>query len=308
MVEPAIDARGPVAVQRRQPLKIEVPNQKQETLRFGRVGLIVTAGFLIGIVWPRIAGFKLVPSVPSQPAESSSADLTGAPSEAKAAAAAASAPAVEPEPPPAEVPAPVDRLQVSEPQFVTCRVNGKKSKAECDHIEFDRLARPHIQALASCPGADAMVGVLSLGFDLDFESQTIKGMKIGKSTTLPPNEAEVALACEKKEFQNVSLVGIAHKQDAYSVFYRVEFPKAAAAKGSEPPEPAPGDVTEATGHATVAWDVALVRSTPSRDGAVVARVLQGTRITVTGRRGDWYRIKYDVKGSVGWVYRTAIGM
>jgi len=307
MVEPALQARGHVAVQRRQPLKIEVPNQKQETLRFGRVGLIVTAGFVIGIIWPRIAGFKLVPSVPSQPAESSSADLTGAPSEAKGPAASA-VPAAEPEPPPAEVPAPADRLQISEPQFITCRANGKKSKDECDHIEFDRLVRPHIQALASCTGADATVGLLSLGFDLDFASQTIKGVKTGKSTTLSPSETEALVACEKKELESVSLVGISHKHDTYSIFYRVEFPKAAAKSGSEPAEPAPGDVTEATGHATVAWDVALVRSTASRDGAVVARVLQGTRITVTGRRGDWYRIKYDVKGNVGWVYRTAIGM
>jgi hypothetical protein len=200
---------------------------------------------------------------------------------------------------------------VSEPQFVACRANGKKSKGECDAIEFDRLARPHIQAMASCAGADAMVGLLSLGFDLDFESQTVKAVKTGKSTTLSPSQADALLACEKKEFEGVSLVGIAHKHEAYSIFYRVEFPKAAAANGGEPAESASvasADVTEATGHATVAWDVALVRSTPSRDGAVVARVLQGTRITVTGRRGDWYRIKYDVKGSVGWVYRTAIGM
>src|SRR5450432_2998678 len=113
MVEPGVQVRGHVAVQRRQPLKIEVPNQKQETLRFGRVGLIVTAGFLIGIVWPRIAGFKLVPSVPSQPAESSSADLTGAPGDAKGPAASAPAASADPEPPPgpAEVPAPADRLQ-----------------------------------------------------------------------------------------------------------------------------------------------------------------------------------------------------
>ncbi|MEO6601350.1 MAG: SH3 domain-containing protein [Polyangiaceae bacterium] len=302
-----------MAVQRRQPLKIEVPNQKQETLRFGRVGLIVTAGFLIGIIWPRIAGFKLVPSVPSQPAESSSADLTGAPGDAKGPAAAPSAAAVDPEPPPgpAEEPAPADRLLVSEPQFITCRANGKKSKDECDHIEFDRLARPHIQALSSCAGAAKMVGLLSLGFDLDFESQTVKGVKTGKSTTLSPTETEALVACEKKEFAGVSLVGLSHKNTTYSIFYRVEFPKPAAKTGMEPAGPGSGssaDVTEATGHATVAWDVALVRSSASRDGTVIARVLQGTRIAVTGRRGDWYRIKYDVKGSVGWVYRTAIGM
>lgn len=300
-----------MATQRRQPLKIEVPSQKQEALRFGRVGLIVTVGFLVGIVWPRVAGFKLVPSVPSQPAESSSADLTGAPSDAKGPAAT---PAAEPEPPPsaapteAAQPTPGDRLQISEPQFIACKVSGKKQKDDCDHIEFDRLVRPHIQALASCSGADAMVGLLSLGFDLDFESQTVKSIKTGKSSTLSPAQTEALVVCEKKELANVSLVGIPHKHDSYSIFYRVEFPKAEPKPTSEPAEAAPGEVTEATGHATVAWDVALVRSSASRDGPVVARVLQGTRITVTGRRGDWYRIKYDVKGNVGWVYRTAIGM
>ena len=295
--------------ERRQPLKIEVPDQKQETLRFGRVGLIVTAGFLIGIIWPRIAGFKLVPSVPSQPAESNSADLTGAPGEAKGPAPAA-APAPEPEAPAAAPPS-LDRLQISEPQFLACKDNGKKHKDECDHVEFDRLARPHVQALAACAGADKLVGVLSLGFDLDFTSQAVKNVKSGKSTSFSESETETLIECEKKEFSNVSLVGIAHKHEAYSIFYKVEFPKAVTEKGEAPSpagDAASADVTEASGHATVAWDVALVRSSASRDGAVVARVLQGTRVSVTGRRGDWYRIKYDVKGSVGWVYRTAIGM
>jgi SH3 domain-containing protein len=302
-----------LAAERRQPLKIEVPNSKQETLRFGRVGVIVTVGFAIGILWPRLAGFKLVPSVPSQPAESSSADLTGAPGDPKGAAAApASSADLEPAPAAAEAP-PADRPVISEPQFLTCKAQGKKHKDDCDHIEFDGLARPHIQALATCEGAARMDGVLSLGFDLDFESQRVKAIKSGKSTSLTQADVDALLACEKKEFSNVSLVGIKHLSDAYSIFYRVEFPKADRAKpGQAEPGPSadapPGEVTEASGHATVSWDVALVRSSASRDGAVIARVLQGTRVAVTGRRGDWYRIKYDVKGNVGWVYRTAIGM
>ncbi|HEY3667869.1 MAG TPA: SH3 domain-containing protein [Polyangiaceae bacterium] len=307
-------SRGHVPAERRQPLKIEVPDQKQETLRFGRVGLIVTAGFAIGILWPRVAGFKLVPSVPSQPADSSNADLTGAPADPKAGSApASSAAAAELEPPPPDATPNTDRLQISEPQFVVCRTKGKKKKDDCDHVDFDRLARPHIQALAACQGADRMQGVLSLGFELDFESQTIKAVKNGKSTTLAQPDVDALMACEKKELSNVSLVGISHQNQSYSVFYKVDFPKPGAAQpgagAAEPAaEPAPGEVTEATGHATVAWDVALVRSSASRDGTVIARVLQGTRISVTGRRGDWYRIKYDVKGNVGWVYRTAIGM
>jgi hypothetical protein len=296
--------------ERRQHPKIEVPNQKQETLRFGRVGLIVTAGFAIGILWPRLAGFKLVPSVPNQPAESSSADLTGAPGEAKG-AAAPQAPSSEPEPPAAPPDPNTDRLQISEPQFLACKQSGKKLKEECDHVEFDRLVRPHLQALSACPGAEKLSGSLSLGFDLDFATESVKSVKSGKSSSLPPAACEALVACEKKELANVSLVGIRHRHDAYSVFYRIEFLKADADKPGAAAAVTDGptaDVTEASGHATVAWDVALVRSAASRDGPVIARVLQGTRVSVTGRRGDWYRIKYDVKGNVGWVYRTAIGM
>ncbi len=143
--------------------------------------------------------------------------------------------------------------------------------------------------MAACAGADKLFGVLSLGFDLDFTSQVVKNVKSGKSTTFTESETESLIDCEKREFSNVSLVGIAHKHDAYTVFYKIEFPKfATAAEGKGEPAAAagdvtPADVTEASGHATVAWDVALVRSSASRDGTVVARVLQGTRISVTGR-------------------------
>jgi hypothetical protein len=41
---------------------------------------------------------------------------------------------------------------------------------------------------------------------------------------------------------------------------------------------------------------------------VRAACWRGTRVVVTGKNGDWFRIKYDAKGSQGWVYRTAIGM
>ena len=47
---------------------------------------------------------------------------------------------------------------------------------------------------------------------------------------------------------------------------------------------------------------------PDTIGAVVARILRGTRVVVTGRKDDWYRVKYDAKGSEGWVFKTAIGM
>jgi SH3-like domain-containing protein len=53
--------------------------------------------------------------------------------------------------------------------------------------------------------------------------------------------------------------------------------------------------------------VAIIREKP-KDGPVVARILRGTRVVVSGRQDDWYRVKYDAKGSEGWVFKTAIGM
>lgn len=300
-----------MTVERRQPLKVEVPSARDESVRFGKVGLIVTVGFAVGVLWPRLAGIKLVPSAPVQPTEASSADLSGAPVDPKSVQAAPATSGQVPERAAEEPPAAAERLVISEPQFLACRSGGKKKKEDCDQVPFDALARPHIQALASCEGVERISGVLSLGFELDFEGAAVKGIKSGKSTSLEQADVDRVLACAKKEFAKVSLTGMAHKSDEYLIFYRVEFPgldKPKPAQAAPEAEPAPGEITEATGRATVSWDVALVRASANRDGAVVARVMQGTRVTVTGRRGDWYRVKYDAKGSMGWVYRTAIGM
>jgi Bacterial SH3 domain len=295
--------------ERQQQVKVEVPSGKDESVRFGRVGIIAVVGFAIGMVWPHLAGVKLVPSVPT-PAAENSADLTGAPA---AEGAAVTLPSAEPAPEEAKL-AP-RRVIVSEPQIAACRSKAGKRQESCDPVDFDRVSRAHLENLGQCEGSEDYDGVLSLGFDLDFSSERIKGIASGKSTSFEQKQVDTLLACAKKEFENVALTGIAHEHANYNLYYRVEFSKHAPAPPEEAPTPAgsaepalEGDVTEASGRATVAWDVALIRSAPSRDGKVVARILSGTRVMVSGRRGDWYRIKYDAKGNQGWVYRTAIGM
>ena len=90
------------------------------------------------------------------------------------------------------------------------------------------------------------------------------------------------------------------------MFYKVEFlPE--ASPSSSPSAGSEDGLVDASGRATVGWNVALIRKEP-RDGEVVARVLSGTNVVVTGRQGDWYRVKYDGKGNEGWVYRSAIGL
>ena len=313
-----VSAEAPLAsaTDKRQAVKVEVPGTKDDSVKFGRVGIIAVVGFAIGIAWPRLAGVKLVPSVPvPAAAEASARELTGAPLENKPAvgeapsapSAAAPAPAA-PEKPPSE------RVLVSDVQIASCRnAHGKRVQA-CDRVEFDRVAREHLRELSACPGTEDASGVLSLGFELDFAAGKIKSIQSGKSTSLEQDNVDRLLGCARQGFSTVSLAGIAHEQAVYTLYYRLELlaPGGDAKKPAGDPEPASSaaanEDTPASGHATVSWDVALVRSAPARDGEVRARVLSGTRVVVTGKNGDWFRIKYDAKGNQGWVYRTAIGM
>jgi hypothetical protein len=312
-----VEVRLASVTDKRQTVKVEVPAAKDDSVKFGRVGIIAVVGFVIGIAWPRLAGVKLVPSVPvPAAAEASARELTGAPLENKPAAPEGPAPSAPAAPAAPAERAPAERVLVSDVQIASCRTaHGKRAQA-CDRIEFDRLARDHLRELAACPGTEDASGVLSLGFELDMAHDKIKSIQSGKSTSLEQDNVDRLLSCTRKAFEGVSLAGIAHEQATYSLYYRLELlaPAGAASEKAASDEPstagsaAPGEASPASGHATVSWDVALVRSAPARDGEVRARVLSGTRVVVTGKSGDWFRIKYDAKGNQGWVYRTAIGM
>lgn len=289
------------AVQSRKPLRVEVP--KDESPRFARVGLIAIIGFGAGILWPRLVGMRLVPSVPSDKSETTSAELSGAPVDAGAASAApvdSQAPAT-PAPPPSASEPP---FSVSSGEVVSCRDQKGKRLERCDAIDFDAQARGRLATLAACDAVGRAHGLLSVGFELDFEKDRVLGLQSGKRTTVPQPETEALLTCLRQNLGEVSLSGIRHQHQRYTIYYRIEFAGDAPKKGAEPS----ADMTPASGKATVAWDVALVRSAPAKDSDVVARVLQGTRVSVSGRSGDWYRVKYDAKGNEGWVFRTAIGM
>ena len=298
------------AVQRpKAALKVDVPKSKDEPLKLGRVGIIALVGFGLGVAWPRLAGVRLVPTLPNE-SSSSKEDLSGAPPEEKPkASAVASALAA---PPVAEKPArtPDDQPPVvGEAQVTSCHDGGGRLKT-CDDVDFDRVARAPIEALEGCDAAKAVSGVLSLGFELDFGTERVTRVSSGKTTSLGEKETSTLLDCYRQAFAKVSLTGIPHEHRGYTVFYRVELKGAKSAPGSAEAEgeSATGPITPASGTATVSWNTALVRATPDREGKTIARVLQGTRVGVTGRSGDWYRVKYDAKGNQGWVFRTAIGM
>ena len=292
----------PPLTQRRDPVKIEVP--KDESVRLGRVGLIALAGFVIGIIWPRLAGMQLVPRAPVEddprPAALASASpKAAASSDGQVPAETQSAKQQEPQLPEAE------RVKIADMVVTSCRGAGEADRKNCDTVAFDDIARPRLSTLAACPAGLGSAGVLSVGFDLDFEKNTVSNIRPGQSTSFDDPTAAKLIQCVAHEFKTATLSGVKHEHTNYTVFYKVEFLPEAAPKGQS--ASADDDVVEASGRATVGWNVALIRKQP-RDGDVVARVLSGTNVVVTGRQGDWYRVKYDGKGNEGWVYRSAIGL
>jgi hypothetical protein len=280
---------------RREPVKIEVP--KDESVRLGRVGLIALAGFVIGIVWPRLAGMQLVPSAP--------AEDDPRPKELASAPKGAPAPKHQAAQPEKNQPVLGDRVKITETVVTSCDNPANRATRGCDDVQFDGVARSRLLTLAACPAAAGRTGLLSIGFDLNFEKDTVSRIRSGKSTSFDDATTRKLVACVEKEFGSATLEGIEHAYNNYTVFYKVELmPEAEQQAASEGEGEA---VVEASGRATVGWQVALIRKEP-REGEVVARILSGTNVIVTGRQGDWYRVKYDARGNEGWVYRSAIGL
>ncbi len=251
---------------------------------------IAVVGFAIGLVWPRLAGVSLVPEAPVD-------DDVPASEESEPGADAA---AVQEEPEVIEL-LPEDRLNIS-PAKVTSCVKGEDKSTRCDGIKVDELVHPHLIALLGCPSAQGVFGTLSLGFKLDFETGKVMDVESGRSTDVPEETTKELLRCADQELSAVSVGGLAHQYDSYQVYYLLQFktPEAAAQDKTS--------VTPASGKATVQWRTALIRDEADRDSKVVARILTGAVVIVTGRMGEWYRVKYDDKGREGWVHGAAIGL
>lgn len=282
--------------------KIEVPSSREDHLRMGRVGLIAAIGFAVGIAWPTLAGLRLAPNLPEEKI------------------AVAGVAAAKPKPPPPSAPSnppagskgvkPEGAVRIGDFQVTSCRNADGDNLRDCGRLDLRAVLDARLSALGTCEAAQGIEGVLSLGLDLDLLAGGVVGVKTGKSTTLPSSTARRLVDCARSQLSSVSLNGVQHEHAQYTVFYLLSFaPPRVQSPGAGPSTPGPADdqIVQASGRATVGWPVALVREAPST-GAVVTRLLSGTRVVVTGRKGDWCRVQYDAKGSEGWVFRTAIGL
>ena len=288
-------------------LKVEVPKPGTDRPELARVGVIAAVGFVIGVAWPWLSGVRLVPSPPTD--EVAENAIAPAPSGSPSALTATAPPL--PSGSGAEEAAPVrtseETVKVSDAKITTCRDEGGKKLKECDKVPFDTVARARLGALARCEAAAGAADMLSIGFELDFSKKSVVDVFAGKSTTFSKEKTRGLVDCAQKEFASVTLDGLDHEHERYTAFYFVEFLPPGAAEKPAAEGSAPEETQAASGLATVAWDVAVVRDTPE-EGKILTRLRFGTRVVVTGRRGKWYEVRFDAKGQKGWVHRNALGL
>ncbi len=285
-----------------QRVEVEIPKPSSDEFRVKRVGLFAVVGLVIGIAWPTLAGIHIGPEVPG----SKKAAPKAAPSQSSTSTASApialAASARQALPTPSK-----EQSVVIEGGTIKHCFKGKKRIAAelCGPLRVDRVLTPRLKELKGCPSALGLSGELELGFDLDFAGKEIHVRRAAKSK-LPSSTVRGILACAADYIRDVSADNIPHKFSKYHVKYTIKF----YPPGTRPEATAPDAQQQPTeladrSLAAVTWDTALVRDEP-RTGKIVARLVRGTRVTIMGRRKDWYRVK--IQSKQGWVYRGALGL
>lgn len=292
-------------------LKVDLPSPKEDRALTGKVGVVAVVGFVIGVAWPRLLNVKVGPDVPGggpKPAlvaassQSAAADTDPVePAPSGGAAASSAAPDGDD-----EGVSNKQSVTVADGVVVSCR-NKKNDKVDdCGKLAFDRTAKPRLAELNRCPAALGLEGELTVTLGINFEKNEVVVDGIKKKSEVPSSTLKGVVSCAAEALKGVELEKIPHTHVRYGVSYTVAFfPPGKAPKAEGEAETEAGDAGDAgLGKATVSWEKALLRDNP-KEGKVVARLPQGTRVKLVEKDGDWYRVESS-KGK-GWVYRQAIG-
>lgn len=277
---------------------VEVETERPSILPLTAVMVVC---FAVGVAWPVFGGLSFVQRPPgSNPTKPLDIE-----------------PALPPEADPnatLEVPAALvapllttrEAVRIESQTVQSCQGDAGERVARCDQPNLDDSIEAPIARLADCDAADAASGVLSLGLYLDFSRGQVTRVKAGQSTTLSKPTAARLIACAGDILVGTVLDDVEHEHGRYWLYYSVRFlpPGSPIDPASAPASAA---LVSARGQATIGWTTAIVRESPSPRAKVSARLSYGTRVNVTGRTGDWYRIEH-ANESLGWVHRKAIGM
>jgi len=201
-------------------------------------------------------------------------------------------------------------------KIVRCSDKKDKKIDDCEKLQFDQIAVKKLKDLAKCPSAIGLSGKMTIGFELNFEKKEVQVQKAKKgSTTLPSTTVNGILQCGAREFASVALDEVPHKYRRYTLSYALTFyppgkhpEEAEDGKANDDGSAAAGattDETEASGNAVVSVDAAPLRKEP-KGKEKVGRLVRGTKVKILARQNDWYKV--DSGSSVGWLYRSALGL
>jgi hypothetical protein len=282
------------------PLVVELPPPSKDRALSSKVGLIAVAGFALGVAWPRLLDLQVGPPPP----DSGDRSAGGAPRAGKgpASSAAPSAPASSDVEAPDEGPTNKQSAVVGDGTVRACKNKKGDKLDDCGKLAIDKYVKPRLAELAGCPAALGLEGKLTIGVSVNFEKSEIVVVEDDKSD-LPSSTVRGVFACAGEELKGIELDKIPHTHPRYTIAYPVAFHppgRAPEPEASASAAPEAGDL----GRAVVAWEKALVREAP-KEGKIVARLAQGTRVKVLEQNDDWYKIESGK--SKGWVYRQAIG-
>jgi hypothetical protein len=307
------------------PLTVEIPRPGTAEPVWSRVGVIAVVGFVLGIAWPKVAGYKMGPAVPAdlraqvESSASPTAGASGGPPRASANGSAPAAPDAS-DAPSATPDAPTSNQEmvvVGPGKIVKCWDKKDKKVDDCEKLVFDPVAVKRLRELAKCPSALGLSGKMNVGFEVDFQKKEVIVKRVKKGTSLPSSTIGGIITCGAQQFANASLEEVPHKHRHYTLEYLLTFygpgKHPEGATPAAPAEPADGEApagattseADAAGSAIVAWDTALLRKEP-KDGEVTARLVRGTKVKILGKQSDWY--KCEAGGKTGWLYRGTIGL
>jgi hypothetical protein len=281
--------------------------------RWGRLTLIALCCFAAGLGWPLLAGLDFVQRPPgSKPLEPEETDP----------------PALDPEPTDLE-PSPTPKpgaprpredavraaasvapllteregLRIEGKEVTSCKDRDRAVRGPCDAPQLDPVLAEPLRALTECDAAQGVSGLLSLGLELNFGRNQVMSVRSGHSS-LSEHATAGLLECAESRLLGKSLAGVEHRHGSYWLHYRIRFvpPGSPLEAGAEAER-----MVAMSGQATIGTKAATVREEPSRQAPIVDRLQYGARVDVTGRMGDWYRVKYG-DGHAGWVYRRTLGL
>lgn len=271
--------------------------------RMARLNAVLLVCFSLGVAWPIVGGLQLTQRPPGSNAAPKVID-TDAEGAGDAELTAAATPKV-----PAMHAAPLamgsDHLLHVESRVVqSCEGDAGEALARCDSPSLDAALEEPLAKLAACGRARGVSGLLSLGMYVDFSRGHVTQVKAGKSTTLTQEQTAMLLACAEDNLVGAAVLDdVQHAHSRYWVYYVLRL----ASPGNND-DGTSGEVVSASGQATIGWKTAVVRESPSSQAPVASRLAYGTRVTVTGRAGDWYHIERSAKKPLGWVHRDALGL